>query len=244
MAFYDRFVELCQIKGEKPTPLLNKLNIGAGNVRRWKNGSSVNFDTLNILANYFGVPISYFFDEDDEPSVEWVKSGNSLKEVYNSLKAHPDYIASVLNGFDKNLPKYSEYERISDYMHIDMRYLMTAEQYCRLIKVPENERVSKHSNIPPKDMVLSILGKMSAGEEYKFLQVRLSMVILNHLMIMGITPEQLEDTLLPKQKIYELGDIGIAEKKKKNYTFSDLCRISEAFNISFDYMLTGDKDRQ
>lgn len=244
MAFYDRFVELCQIKGEKPTPLLNKLNIGAGNVRRWKNGSSVNFDTLNILANYFGVPISYFFDEDDEPSVEWVKSGNSLKEVYNSLKAHPDYIASVLNGFDKNLPKYSDYERISDYMHIDMRYLMTAEQYCRLIKMPENERVSKHSNIPPKDMVLSILGKMSAGEEYKFLQVRLSMVILNHLMIMGITPEQLEDTLLPKQKIYELGDIGIAEKKKKSYTFSDLCRISEAFNISFDYMLTGVKDKK
>ena len=65
------------------------------------------------------------------------------------------------------------------------------------------------------------------------------MVILQHLRFAGITPEQLEETLLPKQKIYELGDIGIAEKKKHNYNFSDLCRISEAFNISFDYMLTG-----
>lgn len=242
--FYDKFIELCNIKGEKPSPILKKMNISSGNLKRWKDGAGASPETLISLSDYFCVPISYFFDEDDEPSVEWVKSGNSLKEVYNSLKAHPDYIASVLNGFDKNLPQFSDYERISDYMHIDMRYLMTAEQYCRLIKLPENERVSKHSNIPPKDMVLSILGRMSAGEEYKFLQVRLSMVILNHLMIMGITPEQLEDTLLPKQKIYELGDIGIAEKKKKSYTFSDLCRISEAFNVSFDYMLTGNKNSQ
>lgn len=242
--FYDRFIQMCELHNEKPTPLLNKLGISSTNLKRWKNGSNVSFDTVKMLSDYFEVQISYFFDDNDEPSVEWVKSGNSLKEVYNSFKAHPDYIASFLNGFDEVLPQYSDYERISEYMHIDMRYLMTPEQYCRLSKLPESARISKHNNIPARDMILSILGKLPAGEEYKFLQVRISMAILQHLMIMGITPEQLEETLLPRQKIYELGDIGIAEKKKKNYNFSDLCRISEAFNISFDYMLTGIRDNR
>lgn len=240
--FYDKFIQLCELHNEKPTPLLNKLGISSTNLKRWKNGSSISFDTVKMLSDYFKVQVNYFFDEDDDPSVEYVKSGNSLKEVYNSFKAHPDYIASFLNGFDDVLPQYSDYERISDYMHIDMRYLMTPEQYSRLNALPEKARASKHNNIPARDMILSILGKLPAGDEYKFLQVRISMAILQHLMIMGIMPEQLEEIYLPKQKIYELGDIGIAEKKKKNYNFSDLCRISEAFNISFDCMLTGIRD--
>lgn len=242
MMFYDKFVQLCELHKEKPTPLLNKLNLSSTNLKRWKNGSSVSFDTIKVLSEYFDVPISFFFDVDDEAAVEYVKSGNSLKEIYNSLKAHPDYIASFLNGFDDVLPQYSDYERISDYMHIDMRYLMTPEQYSRLNALPEKARASKHDNIPARDMVLSILGKLPSGEEYRFLQVRLSMVIFRHLWAMGITPEKLEEIGLPKQKSYELDDIGISEKKKKNLNFSDLCRISEAFNISFDCMLTGIRD--
>lgn len=240
--FYDKFIQLCELHNEKPTPLLNKLGISSTNLKRWKNGSNVSLDTVQKLSEYFQVQENYFLDDDDEPSVEWVKSGHSLKEIYNSFKAHPDYIASFQNGSDEKLPQYADYERISDYMRIDMRYLMTPERYCQLIKLPESERVSKHSNIPARDMILSILGKLPAGDEYKFLQVRISMTILQHLMIIGITPEHLEETHLLKQKIYELGDIGIPEKKKKNYNFSDLCRISEAFNISFESMLTGKRD--
>ena len=241
--FYDKFIQLCEMHNEKPTPLLNKLGLSSTNLKRWKNGSSVSFDTISALAEYFQVQESYFFDGEDDASVEYVKSGNSLKEIYNSFKAHPDYIASFLNGFDEVLPKYSDYERISDYMHIDMRYLMTPEQQQRLSGLPENARASKHDNIPARDIVLSILGKLPSGEEYRFLQVRLSMVIFRHLWAMGITPEKLEEIGLPKQKSYELDDIGIAEKKKKNLNFSDLCRISEAFNISFDCMLTGIRDK-
>lgn len=240
--FYDKFIQLCELHNEKPTPLLNKLGISSTNLKRWKNGSNISWDTIKTLSDYFQVQENYFYDVDDEPSVEYVKSGNSLKELYNSFKAHPDYIASFLNGFDKNLPQYADYERISDYMRIDLRYLMTPEHYCKLIRLPDKEKTSKLSNISPKDMIFCILSKLPASEEYKFLQVRISMTILQHLMIIGITPQQLEETLLLKQKIYELGDIGIPEKNKKNYNFSDLCRISEAFNISFDCMLTGKRD--
>lgn len=245
--FYDKFIRLCEAYNEKPTPLLKKLNISSTNLKRWKEGSSVSFDTLSQLSNYFNVPINYFFDEDENENEQvFINSPKSrvvpsLKELYNILKAHPDYIASFLNGTDEKLPSFSDYQRISDYMRVDYRYLMTPEHYCELIRLPDEAKSSKN-NIPPKDMVLSILGKLPATDEYKFLQVRLSMTILQHLMIIGITPTQLEETLLLKKKIYELGDIGIPEKKKMNYNFSDLCRISEAFNISFDCMLTGIRD--
>lgn len=240
--FYDRFVELCNIKGEKPSPILKKLGISSGNIKRWKSGSSVHFDTLNILAMYFDVPVQYFFDG-SEQETELIKSGKSLKEVYNKVKANPDYIASFPKGFDKNLPSYSDYEQIADYMQIDMRYLMTPERYCQFIRLPESARLSKHNKIPVQDIVLIILSTLPESAEYKFLQVRISMVILHHLMVMGITTEQLEKTLISKQKIYELNDIGITEKEKQNYNFSDLCRISEAFNISFDCIFTGNRKR-
>ncbi|MCH5196176.1 MAG: hypothetical protein J1F28_05650 [Oscillospiraceae bacterium] len=45
------------------------------------------------------------------------------------------------------------------------------------------------------------------------------MVILQHLMIIGITPEQLEEIFLSRQKIYDLGDIGITEKRRRTITF-------------------------
>lgn len=64
--FYDRFMELCKLRNEKPTPLLNKLKSSSTNMKRWKNGSSVNFDTVKKLAEYFDVPIDYFFSDNAE----------------------------------------------------------------------------------------------------------------------------------------------------------------------------------
>ena len=65
------------------------------------------------------------------------------------------------------------------------------------------------------------------------------MVILQHILNMGITAQQLRQIRLSEQKILQLSDISVPESKKKNYNFSDLTRISEAFNISYEYMLTG-----
>lgn len=96
---------------------------------------------------------------------------------------------------------------------------MTPEHYSWLNTLPEEARRSKRNSIPARDMILSILGKLPAGNEYKFLQVRISMVILQHLMIIGITPEQLEEIFLSRQKIYDLGDIGITEKRRRTITF-------------------------
>ena len=48
------------------------------------------------------------------------------------------------------------------------------------------------------------------------------------------------DTInLSEKKIRDLYDLGMPAEKKKGLNFSDLVRISEAFNVSYDFMLTG-----
>lgn len=39
--FYNRFMEICREYGEKPTPVLKKLDISPGNLKRWEGGASI-----------------------------------------------------------------------------------------------------------------------------------------------------------------------------------------------------------
>ncbi len=53
--FYNRFMELCKEYGEKPTPVLKKLDISPGNLKRWEGGASITADTLekNLYLSTF-----------------------------------------------------------------------------------------------------------------------------------------------------------------------------------------------
>lgn len=242
--FYDRFIELCNLKKIKPTALLKQLGLTYGNLTRWQKGASVSLDTVKVIAEYFGVTIDYFFDDDDNNRViEYVgdeeQNTYTFKNLYESLKSHPDYVASFMNG-DINKYDYYDYKRIADYMHTTVSYILpdTVQQVFLSQEQTANAH-PKHSNILAKDLILNILGKPSASKDYKFMQVRISMVILQHILNMGITAQQLKQIRLSEQKILLLSDISVEEGKKKNYNFSDLTRISEAFNISYEYMFTG-----
>ena len=104
--FYNRFMEICQEYGEKPTPVLKKLDISPGNLKRWEGGASITAETLEKIANYFGVPVDYFFLKDEEKVFTEVQQSemaikddkNSIRQIYNIARIHPDYIASVLSG--------------------------------------------------------------------------------------------------------------------------------------------------
>lgn len=50
--FYNRFMEICREYGEKPTPVLKKLDISPGNLKRWEGGASITAETLEKIANY------------------------------------------------------------------------------------------------------------------------------------------------------------------------------------------------
>lgn len=85
IAFYKRFIELCTARSIKPTPALKNMGLSTGNLKKWqKPDAVVTVDTLEKIAEYFGVPPTYFFDEDIR-NTESVKA-ELAKLVLNEIK--------------------------------------------------------------------------------------------------------------------------------------------------------------
>ena len=83
------------------------------------------------------------------------------------------------------------------------------------------------------------MAKLSFTDSFNFLQVRISKIIISNLARKNIHKDKLESTLLSKRKLDNLFDNSLNEDNVMGFNFSDLVRISEAFNISYNYMLTG-----
>lgn len=62
--FYTQFLKLCKEKGVAPTVVAESIGLNRSSASGWKRGSKPNSITLLSLAEYFGVDISYF-DEDE-----------------------------------------------------------------------------------------------------------------------------------------------------------------------------------
>ena len=90
-------MEICREYGEKPTPVLKRLDISPGNLKRWEDGASITAETLEKIANYFGVPVDYFFLKDDEKMFTEVHQNemsikddkNSIRQIYNIARIQP-----------------------------------------------------------------------------------------------------------------------------------------------------------
>lgn len=68
--FYDNFKALCERRGERPTPVAQKLGCSSSNVVMWKNGSTPRPAVLQKIAEYFGVDTQYLlFGNEKSPLV-------------------------------------------------------------------------------------------------------------------------------------------------------------------------------
>ena len=64
--FYERFEQLCKLKGVSPNRACIEMGISRSTAAKWKNtGGKASADSLFKMAAYFGVPVSYF-NEDGE----------------------------------------------------------------------------------------------------------------------------------------------------------------------------------
>ena len=232
--FYDQFIKLCNERNVKPTPLVKSLGLSAGNLKRWQEGATVNSDILMMLSNYFDVPVDYFFEEysEDKKDPEEKLAGNSMEKVYNVLKAHPDHIASMLSG---QMPSGADLLRIAEYLNYSVDALVPESVSVGNAKTDD----SLLSHIPPKDMILNIMTKLAASQEYNYLQVSISRIVLSNLARKNIQKSKLESLLLSQKKLDELFDNDVDSYKAAAFNISDLVRISEAFDLSYDFMFTG-----
>lgn len=64
--FYNNFVKLCKEKGLKPSRAGIEAGIPKQTVSNWKAGRRPSDTYIAQLADYFGVPVSYFSEETPE----------------------------------------------------------------------------------------------------------------------------------------------------------------------------------
>lgn len=64
---YERFRELCDKKGVSPYRISQETGITQSTFSDWKNGRSVpKQDKLKKIADFFGVDVAYFYDDNEE----------------------------------------------------------------------------------------------------------------------------------------------------------------------------------
>ena len=61
--FWDKFVKLCARRGVSPSAVCSKLGFGSSTATHWKKGSVPGATSIYKIAEFFGVPVSYFSDE-------------------------------------------------------------------------------------------------------------------------------------------------------------------------------------
>lgn len=80
--FYDNFIRLCELRGEKPSPVAQKLGCTTSNVALWKKGSTPRPAVLQKFADYFNVPVQeLLFGVEKIPLADLINSeGDPVKE--------------------------------------------------------------------------------------------------------------------------------------------------------------------
>ena len=64
--FWDKYVALCNKVKKSPNAVAKEIGISSGAVSGWKTGNVPQAAKLLKIADYFGVPVSYFSEETPE----------------------------------------------------------------------------------------------------------------------------------------------------------------------------------
>lgn len=64
--FYKRYIALCAQKGKSASKAATEMGFSNATASGWKAGKVPQDSTIQTIANYFEVPISYFYDSEEE----------------------------------------------------------------------------------------------------------------------------------------------------------------------------------
>lgn len=68
--FWERFYELCLVRGTKPNPLAKEIGLSSGVISKWKYENSLpSGETLIKIADYLDVSVDYLLGRTDKPEV-------------------------------------------------------------------------------------------------------------------------------------------------------------------------------
>lgn len=97
--FYDNYIRACALRGEKPTPVAQKVGCTSSNIAQWKKGSTPRSAVLQKIADYLEVSPQYLMfgdigsDENEDVKKEATEIGDlsetelELIELFRKLPA-------------------------------------------------------------------------------------------------------------------------------------------------------------
>lgn len=233
--FYDQFIKLCNERGLKPTPTVREMGLSPGNMKRWENGAAVNSETLEKCAAFFGVPVDYFFEgEENYRNANISDNANAITNIYYVMKAHPDIICSILNGSSLNAP---DLYRIANYMGCKVAYLNFDVDEQEPIGEPDLSQTSDF--LTENEQILDILGRAASGKSYRCLQVQISRIVVSNLEKLGKTLKDVLELRLAEKKTKDLFDRSKEPTDIAPFNCSDIFRIANGFKTSLTYLFTG-----
>lgn len=66
--FWERFYDMCILKGTKPNPVAEKIDVSSGVVTKWKTQDTLpNGDNLIKIADYLDCSVDYLLGRTDNP---------------------------------------------------------------------------------------------------------------------------------------------------------------------------------
>ena len=100
--FYDKFKQLCDVKGTTPTRAVEEMGLSRTIAVKWKKTGAVpRGKTLKIIADYFGVSESYLLSDDENQLNS--ESEKTLAEL-QVLKDDKDFLV-LMDAYKKMTPQ-------------------------------------------------------------------------------------------------------------------------------------------
>lgn len=98
MDFYQKVIALCKEKGVSRSRMADDIGISRSTPKDWESGKvTPRFDTIKKLADYFGVPVNYF-TENNGTSIE-----NQTIQDNHGIIGHAHAPVTIINGSERKL---------------------------------------------------------------------------------------------------------------------------------------------
>ncbi len=111
MSFYSKVSEICSQNGISVTALALALGFSKGTPTNWKSNAAPRPSTVKKVADYFGVPVSYFLD-----STENGQETEKQKEPAASMDGEPEENVIIFHRDGKTQKKKFTKEQMAMFM--------------------------------------------------------------------------------------------------------------------------------
>ena len=133
---YEKFARLLQENGVTPYRVHNETGVSQSTLSDWKNGKSVpKIDKLQLIADYFEVPVSYLLEDEHEKSPAPENSEQSIEAILEEARKKLEAADSLM--FDGGVATPEAIDSVLKAMEVGMQLAKerTDEEKARAAKI-------------------------------------------------------------------------------------------------------------